>query len=310
MAAREPRESLATAEGADHKVDPLRLSARNLLIAAAGCVALFVAILIGVYQTSAGLWLDNAALEGFLSTVHTEQQKNALDSVAHLCDPGPFVLTTLVLMGIALLRRSPRRAAAVAVLLAGSEITTQTLKPLLAETRFDGTVVGFNHIVNPVVPAPAFPSGHSTAAMSIAFAALLVVPRAWRPLTAAVGVLFALAVPFSIIALGWHYPSDIVGGYLVATAWCLVTLAGLRMADARWPEAGTLRAKARVRVATAVAPTAAIAIAAALAAVVASVEWLTGFADAHTSAAIAAVLIIICAATLVTAISLADQRAS
>ena len=34
------------------------------------------------------------------------------------------------------------------------------------------------------------------------------------------------AVGFAIVALGWHFPSDVVGGYLVATRWC---------ARRRWP---------------------------------------------------------------------------
>ena len=43
------------------------------------------------------------------------------------------------------------------------------------------TLVGFDHIVDPVIAAPAFPSGHATAAMSLALAALIVAPRALAP---------------------------------------------------------------------------------------------------------------------------------
>lgn len=284
----------------------MRLSARHLLVAAAVCAAVFGAILIAVYHTAQGRWLDNAALEGFLSTLDTREQTRVTDAVAALCDPGPFALIAAALIGTALLRRSPRRAAAAAVVLFGSAVTTQLLKPLLAQARFDGSVVGFHHLVDPVIDAPAYPSGHATAAMSIALAALVVVPRAARPLTAAAGALFALAVGFAIVALGWHFPSDIVGGYLVATTWCLVTLAALKAADARWPEAGTLRTAARTRAAAAGAPAAALVAAAALGAGLARLDRLVGFADAHTSATLAAIGISLCAAVLVTAVSVAD----
>ena len=289
----------------------MRLKARQLLFAAAGCGLLFTAILVGVYHTAQGRWLDNAALDGFLSTIDTESQKNVADSIASLCDPGPFLVMGFVIVAVALYRHLPRRAAAVTVLLAGASMTTQVLKPLLAKARFDGDVVGFDHITSPVISAPAFPSGHATAAMSLALASIIVAPRSWRPLVAAAGALFALGLGFCLVALGWHYPSDIVGGYLVATAWCLITLAGLRLADARWPEAGTIRAAAKSRAPAmkdALAPAGAIVAAAATGVGLARIDRITDFATAHTAATLAAIAISISAAALVAAVSLVDQR--
>src|SRR5215213_7145417 len=259
----------------------MRFTARQLLIGAAVCAFLFTAILVSVYHTARGRWLDNAALEGFLSTLDTSREIRFADAIARICDPLPFAMLASVAIAIGLVRSSPRRAAAAATLLLGSAATTQILKPLLAKVRFDGHVVGFDHIVDPVISAPAFPSGHATAAMALTLAALIVVPRAWRPLVAAGGVLFALAVGMSIVALAWHYPSDIVGGYLVAATWCLVILAVMRAVDARWPEPGTFRAKARngaPAVREALAPAAAIVTAAATGVVLARLDRITGFA--------------------------------
>ncbi len=70
--------------------------------------------------------------------------------------------------------------------------------------------------------------------MSLAIALVVVMPRRLRPAAAVVGVALALAVSFSIVSLGWHFPSDVVGGYLLATGWALVLLAG--------PAAGRTRA--------------------------------------------------------------------
>jgi membrane-associated phospholipid phosphatase len=286
----------------------MRLGVRFLLLSSAACALVFMALLIGVYHTPTGRWLDNAALEGFLSALSSSGQTNAANAVAALCDPAPYAVFALAILATALVQRRPRRAAAAALVLGGSAVTTQLLKPALAKIRLDETIVGSDHFIHPHIGAPAFPSGHATAAMAIVLAALIVAPRALRPLVAAGGALFALAVGFSIIALGWHMPSDIVGGYLVATIWCLTALAALRAIEARWPESGTIRAAARSALPTAVAPAAAVIAAAAVAVGLARVEAVARFAGAYTAATVAVIGISLCAAALVTAVSLADSR--
>jgi membrane-associated phospholipid phosphatase len=288
----------------------MRLSVRSLLLSSAGCAVLFTALLVGAYHTAEGRWLDNAALSGFLSALDPNWWR-AADAVARLCDPAPFALITIALVGVGVVRRAPRRGAAAAVVLLGSAATTQILKPLLAKVRFDGSVVDFGQLHTHPIAAPAFPSGHATAAMAIALAAVIVAPRSLRPLVAAGGALFALLIGFLIVALGWHFPSDIVGGYLVATAWCLVTLAGLRAADARWPDRGTIRGAARARaprLRETLGPIAALTGALALGVGLARLDRLAAFADAHTTATLAAIAMSLTAAALVAAVSLADDR--
>ena len=288
----------------------MRLSVRSLLLSSAGCAVLFTALLVGAYHTADGRWLDNAALSGFLSALEPTWSREA-NAVARLCDPAPFALITIALVGVGVVRRVPRRAAAAAVVLLGSAASSQILKPLLAKARFDGSIVEFGPLHTDPIAAPAFPSGHATAAMAIALAAVIVAPRALRPLVATAGALFALLVGFLIVALGWHFPSDIVGGYLVATAWCLVALAALRAADARWPEPGTIRAAARTsapRLRETLGPIAALTGALALGVGLARLDRLTAFAEAHTTTTLAAIAMTVSAAALVTAVSLVDDR--
>ncbi len=158
--------------------------------------------------------------------------------IANLCNPRPYVYLTAVPVLIALFRRRPRMAVAVAAILLGSNLTTELLKPLLAEPRPDAALGGSI----PVGPA-SWPSGHATAAMSLALCFVLAVPWRLRPLAAALGAGFAIAVSYSFLTLGWHYPSDVFGGFLVAGIWTLLVVAAVSAAEARWPR--TLRDEGR-----------------------------------------------------------------
>jgi len=120
-------------------------------------------------------------------------------------------------------------ALAVAVILLGANVTAQVLKPLLAEHR-GASLLGFTP-----VESASWPSGHATAAMSLALACVIAAPARLRPVVGALGSLFAVAVSYSFLTLGWHYPSDVIGGFLVATTWALLAIAGLRAAESRRP---------------------------------------------------------------------------
>ena len=69
----------------------------------------------------------------------------------------------------------------------------------------------------------AFPSGHAT--IAVGFWGVLVLLMAsrlegWRRWGVAVlGVLLVLLIGFSRLFLGVHYPSDVLGGYLLGTSW-------------------------------------------------------------------------------------------
>ena len=80
------------------------------------------------------------------------------------------------------------------------------------------------HFLDPVAQAagPAFPSGHAmTAAIASGALAALVWPqaaRAGRVAACSLAALTTLAVSFTRIALGVHWPSDVLGGWLLAAA--------------------------------------------------------------------------------------------
>src|SRR5439155_1635421 len=72
---------------------------------------------------------------------------------------------------------------------------------------------------------------------TLALCAVLVAPRRLRPAAAVLGALLAVAVAYAILILAWHFPSDVLGGFLVATMWVLLLVAALLAAERRRPEA-------------------------------------------------------------------------
>jgi membrane-associated phospholipid phosphatase len=142
---------------------------------------------------------------------------------AYLADPLPQVVL-LVLLGLGARHWGRVRQGIVATgLVLGANLTTQVLKAILSQPRYQH-ILGSDQI-----PATGFPSGHATASMAMALAFVLVVPRSLRRMTIIVGALFVVAVGCSLVLLHRHYPSDILGGWLVAGAWGCLALTALRV---------------------------------------------------------------------------------
>lgn len=123
-----------------------------------------------------------------------------------------LVIGTLVVAVIALIQRRPRLALAAAVAIVGANITTQLLKEIVLD-RTDLLGGLFYPLPN------SFPSGHATAAASVAVGLLLVVPPLLRaPSVIVFGIVVAIVGASTMLA-GWHRMADAVGGVFVATAW-------------------------------------------------------------------------------------------
>jgi hypothetical protein len=185
----------------------------------------------------------------------------------------------------------------------GANVTTQALKQLLEQARFQG-FLGAGQVTS-----AAFPSGHATASMSLALCAVLAFPARARPLVALLGAGFALGVTYSVLALAWHYPSDVAGGYLVATAWTMAAVAVLFAAEERWPV--PVRARASVSMGEAVAPLAATAAAAGvagLAAVLTRPGAALAFARAHTGLLVGTVGLAVLGTALASALAFTLRR--
>jgi len=281
----------------------LKAGARAALWGAAAAAALmlvtwFLAFHVGFFERA-----DLKILRGF-----TDLQRPHVDSIAtfiaDLCDPKPYVYFAGIVVLIPLLRRRPGVALVIAAILLGANVTTQLLKPLLAQPRavpWGGAPIA----------AAAWPSGHATAAMSLALCLVLAAPARLRPLIAALGAGFAVAVSYSFLNLSWHYPSDVFGGFLVATVWTLLGIAVLFSLRARFAGDATADVTERPSMREALRPPAAALLGAvALAALVAVARphEVVSYAQAHTAFVVGASAIAALGLILVTGVMLALRR--
>jgi membrane-associated phospholipid phosphatase len=274
------------------------LSSPRALLGLAGGSALGLLLLAVLsLDLASAASLDSHALSGFASLEGPRIEATA-HALVHLADPAPLAVLMVLVLGAAVAQGRPRHALGAGALVLGACATTQLLKPLLAEPRsaeIGGIVESF---------PGGFPSGHATAAMSLALAAVIVTPRYARPFVAFATGLFAAGVSLSLLVLGWHFPSDVVGGYLVATVFCFLVLAALRAAP------GVERAPSRgVDVAPAVGlPFLGIAAAAAMLAValvLPRADGVASYAQSHPAAVAAGTLVLLSCFALLAAVTAA-----
>ncbi|GAC1324026.1 MAG: hypothetical protein NVS2B9_11130 [Myxococcales bacterium] len=279
---------------------------RYAVAAAAACAAAFGAVLVVAYFVPFARAVDVSALAGFAS-LDRRWLRPVESYVAHSCDPLPFAIIGMVLLGLAWRLGGLRRALAVSLLLVGANVSSQLLKPFLAHFRDVSPGQGVHQI-----PTAAYPSGHATAAMSLALALVLAAPRAYRPLAALGGGAFALAVSFCVLVLEWHFPSDILGGFLLASTWALLAMAALRAAAIRWPETGDIRRAAREAISaprtTSLAGAVAAAGALVLGVALTRVDRLAAYAQGHHAFIAVATSIAIGAAVLIAGVTALSGR--
>lgn len=263
---------------------PLVLIAAATACAVAAAVVYAIAVHVGVMRRA-----DGQVLAGFtgLRGAHSDRAATALQ---RLFDPVAFALLGAAVVGVGVACGRARVALAAGAAMLAANVTTQLLKPALATTRPE--------VPGATVSSHSWPSGHATAAMSLALALVLVSPPRRRPLAAAAGGLVAVAVGYSVLVRGVHYPSDVAGGFLVAAAWsCLLAAWALRRpSESRLPARTALGPPA-------LAAGALLAAFAALA--VARPEQVSGYAVDHTTFLAGAALLAASAVALAAAVSAA-----
>ena len=143
--------------------------------------------------------------------------------------------------------------------------------------------------------------------MSLALAAVVVAPARMRVPVASAAAAYVIAVSTSILVLRWHFPSDVLGGLLVASGSFFGTLAAIRTAPSRraWVRA---QRGAGVALSRRAGELSLLALAAAAAAALFRADDLLAFARLHTLATATALAIAAASAGLLaTAALIADD---
>lgn len=204
---------------------------RNVRAPLAGCLACIgglIAVTLLVYGSGGVQRLDRTVRDWFLAEPESKVESLA-GGIHHLGDPLALLLLTAVACGIGLVRGKRREVVAALAVVVGANLTTQLLKVLVSHPRFRAILgaEGFSW--------DGFPSGHTTAMASVTIAFAVVVSAAWRPFVAGIGACLTIAVGCSMVVLHRHFPSDIVGGFLVAGSWGFAALAVLRATRSSGP---------------------------------------------------------------------------
>lgn len=273
----------------------MRRTVEAPLLAAAACFLAFGAVLACAYAIAPIGRLDAAALNG-MTALHGSASHSVGNPIARSADPLPLavMLTALFAWGWAAGRR--REAFAAVALVAGANLAGLLLQMALAHPRFYPILGGDQ------LGAEAYPSGHATSAMSIALAAVLVAPARLRLAVASGAAAYVIAVSSALLVLGWHFPSDVVGGLLVASGFFFVVVAAIRAGAAG--RAGAAAHRVGFALSPGLGGAALTVLAAAGLLALSRADDLLAFARLNTAATVAALAIMAVSAGLVASATL------
>jgi membrane-associated phospholipid phosphatase len=157
-------------------------------------------------RTSLGTRFDvSAILNGLALGEAAHSSSNAVLTAIAVAS---FALIGGLMVVWSLLQWRLDMVAALVITLVGSVATTEYLKPTL-HARADV----------PHELAQGFPSGHSTVALALGLSFVLAAPVRRRTIAAVGAALYAAGMGVALVFNAWHLPSDVGGGFCMATAW-------------------------------------------------------------------------------------------
>jgi undecaprenyl-diphosphatase len=208
------------------------------LSALAGAFGVSLVCLVGFAWVAYGV--ETGSLSGFdrfvirlVQGTETEPLTKAMEAVSLIGSTKPVTAIALTIMAILFFALGHRKELILFVIaLVGSTVLNSVLKNLFERER-----PSLHRLVE--VAGYSFPSGHSMAAISLygATAYLLwrhIANRTGRALLIAAAAIVVAAIGFSRIYLGVHYPSDVLGAYLISGCWLAVSIGVFRrLAESR-----------------------------------------------------------------------------
>jgi hypothetical protein len=160
-------------------------------------VAAFGVVYLAFVHREVGRSLDQAALVDRTASIEVSSAE------VGLVDAGPAVVAIVLLATTAWLRQDWRLALGVAGMIGLSS----------------AAALGLAHVLPQVDPdQPSFPSGDATLGMAVACGLLLVGAPTRRGSMVPIAAGIAIVVGVVLVALDWHRPAEVAGGYFLAVA--------------------------------------------------------------------------------------------
>jgi membrane-associated phospholipid phosphatase len=188
---------------------------RQLIIVCAAAALIAATLYVVTVGTRTGQLVSELILGGRSTSAEAAA---AAERVLSVLSRSTIALGTLIVVAVAVIQRRPRLALVAVAAIVGANVTTQLLKTVFLD-RSDLLGGLFYPLPN------SFPSGHATAAASIAVGVLLVLPPLLRAPAVIVSAIVVAMVGASTLAAGWHRMADAMGGVFVATSWAAGTAA-------------------------------------------------------------------------------------
>jgi membrane-associated phospholipid phosphatase len=183
--------------------------ARRWLVVALGCAVVAIVVYFLAVWTVPGQELENAALRGADEAAARDQAvaDESLGRITVYSLAAAVVLVTLV----GLVRRRPDLAVAAAGVIVAGQVVTQVLKRFVLPRPSLVPLTG-HYAEN------SLPSGHTTIAMTVLFAALIVVPYRWRGVALFFLLSWAVGIGAYTVTAKWHRLSDTLAADAIALA--------------------------------------------------------------------------------------------
>ena len=207
-----------------------------LLVVSAGCFLLVLGVHQVFVHTVRGQLVESAALDG--ARIGRRHIIEVVHQVLSVVSISALAVAAATIGVVALLRRRFVLAAVALGTVLGSNLTTQVLKHFLLDRPNLGVAT------QGISTANTLPSGHTTVAMSVAVAAILVVPARMRAVVVLLAAAYGCATGVATLSAGYHRPSDAIAACLVVGGWAagLAALAVVVAGDSQPPAGATLTA--------------------------------------------------------------------
>lgn len=193
---------------------PSRGTEFRFALAIAALAALWLAMLL-----FGGGPLDRSLYEA-LYAGHRPGLAEAAHVLTFLGEPTVLIVAGFLVAGWLWWHKKARLALALMLVILVGRGLSEVQKYWIARVRPDAEP----HLV--VVKTSSFPSGHATSSMIfyLTLALALTAGTRWHRAAAVGALLLSFMIGTSRVALGVHWPSDVIGGWAFGMLWVLLTL--------------------------------------------------------------------------------------